>query len=76
MFLAGRKLVFRVDGLDGTFGLTQRAIDALVRVDNKKIRAFVKTIHGTNLNAIGEFALDTGFGDHERHAGYLMFRSE
>jgi hypothetical protein len=27
----------------------------------------VEAVHGTNLDTVGEFAFDTGFGDNERH---------
>ncbi len=75
MLLTCRKLVFGINSFHRTFGLTQRAIDAFVRINHQEVRPFVETIHGTNLDAIRQFALDTGFGDNERHAGYLKFRS-
>jgi hypothetical protein len=75
MFLAGRQFVFRVNSFDRTFGLAQCAVDTLFGIDNKKIRAFVEAVHGADLDAVGQFALDAGFGDDKSHAGYLAFRT-
>ena len=69
MLLPGRQLIFGKNGLHRTFGLAKRAIDAFVRIDHQKIRPFVETIHGTNLDAVCQFTLDTGFGDDECHVG-------
>ena len=63
----GGNLLLGVDRLDRAFGLAQRAVDALVRVDHEKIRTLVEAVHGTYLHAVHVFALDAAFGDHERH---------
>src|SRR5580704_4798773 len=67
VFLARRDFFLGVDGLDRALGLTQRAIDALVRINDQKIRTLVKTVDGTYLDTVHVLALDAAFGDHERH---------
>ena len=67
VLLAGGNLLFGEDRLDRAFGLAQRAVDALVRIDHQKIRALVEAVHGTDFHAVHVLALDAAFGDHERH---------
>src|SRR6266581_8846477 len=57
--------------LGRALGNAQRAVDALVGVDDEKIRPFAKTIDGTDLDAIGVLALDAGFGHHKSHRPLL-----
>ena len=57
-FLSFRYFVFCKDGAYGTFRLAEGAVDALVWVDYQEVGAFVKTIDGANVYAIGVFALD------------------
>ncbi len=47
------------DGLDRAFRFAVAAIDTLVRVDYQHVLALVETIHGANLDAVHQFALDT-----------------
>src|SRR5688572_7831190 len=68
LFLAGRHVVLRADRLDGALGLAQRAIDALLGIDDEHVRSFVEAVDGAHLDAIGVLALDTGFRDDEGHA--------
>src|SRR5690606_15976269 len=56
--LIGGQLVFREDGFRRAFGLAQGAVDALVRIDYQKVRAFVEAVNRANFNAVGVFALD------------------
>src|SRR5690606_18261991 len=72
--LVFRYLVFGEDRLGGAFRLAQRAVDALVRVDDQEVRAFVETVHRTDFYAIGVFALDAVVGDDEGHFYYLLRR--
>src|SRR5690606_27322219 len=51
-------LILGEDRVGRALGLTQGAVDALVRVDHQKVRAFVETVDRTYLNAIGVLALD------------------
>ncbi len=67
MLLAFWNFVLRIDCLDRAFRLAQGAVDTLIGIDDEKIRPFVETVHGADLDAIGQFALDAGFGDDERH---------
>jgi hypothetical protein len=49
----------RLDRFNWTFGLAHPAIDAFIRMDDEHVLALVETIHGTNLDTIHQFALDT-----------------
>jgi uncharacterized membrane protein YgdD (TMEM256/DUF423 family) len=74
MLLVLRNLIFRKDSICGAFGFAEGAINTLIRVDDKKVRAFVKTIHRANIHAIGVLALDAVFCDYESH--YMVLSSE
>ena len=74
MLLVLRNLIFRKNGICGAFGLAEGAINTLIRVDDKKVRAFVKTIHRANIHTIGVLALDAVFCDYESH--YMVLSSE
>src|SRR5688572_21496390 len=67
LLLAGRHVVLRADRFDGALGLAQRAIDALLGIDDEHVRPFVEAIDGAHLDAVGVLALDTGFRDDEGH---------
>ena len=56
-FLFG-KVVFIEDGPSRARRNTVITIDAFIGIDDKKVGAFVKTIDGANVYAIGVFALD------------------
>jgi hypothetical protein len=60
---------FSVDRVHRALGNTHRAVNALIGVDGQKIGAFAEAIHGANVDAIGVFALDAGFGDGMGHVG-------
>eukprot|EP01133_Synstelium_polycarpum_P006113 gene6113-7081_t len=47
------------------FWFTQGAVNALVRVDDQEIRAFVEAVHRTHFYAVGVLALDAVVGDDE-----------
>jgi hypothetical protein len=72
VLLARRQLVFGKNRLDRALGLAKRAVDALIRVDHEKVRSLVKTVYRANLDAVGEFAFDAGFGDDECHCWFLI----
>jgi len=63
----GRDFVFREDGLRRAFRLAQCAVNALVRVDDQEVRAFVEAVHRTDFHAVGVFAFDAVVGDDEGH---------
>jgi hypothetical protein len=56
-----------LDGFDRTLGLTHAAVDALVRVDDEHVGAFIEAVDGANLDAIGVLALDAVLDDHIGH---------
>src|SRR6267378_8170778 len=56
-----------LDGIRGTFRLAHTAVDAFVRMDDQHVVAFVETVHGADLDAIGIFAFDAGFSDDVSH---------
>src|SRR5690348_6609287 len=62
-----RHVVFGKDRLDGTFGDAQRAVDALVGIDDQEVRPFAKAIDGTDVHAVGVLATDTALGDDVGH---------
>src|SRR5262245_3420040 len=62
-----RDIVFGENRFDRTFRNAQRAIDALVRIDDQDVGAFTKTIHRADVYAIGIFALDAALGHNVSH---------
>ena len=52
-----------LDRVDRAFRLADPAIDAFVRVDDEHVLALVEAVHGANLNAIHQLALDAAFVD-------------
>src|SRR5690606_36020882 len=60
-------LVFGEDRLGRAFGFAQGAVDALVRVNDQEVRAFVEAVHRADFHAVGVFALDAVVGDDEGH---------
>ena len=67
-----RHVILGKDGLSRTLGHAKGAINALLRVNCQKIGAFVKAIDGTDIDAIGIFALDTVLGNDVSHFALLM----
>ena len=60
-------IFLRKDRVDRAFGDAHCAIDALVRVDRKKIRAFAEAIYRAHIYAVGVTAADAGFGNNVGH---------
>src|SRR5690606_14360284 len=60
-------LRIRLDRVGRAFRLADAAIDALVRVDDEHVLAFVETIHRTDLHAVHVFAFDAIVGDDVGH---------
>ena len=52
-----------LDRVDRAFRLADSAIDAFVRVDDEHVVALVEAVHGANLHAIHQLALDAAFVD-------------
>ncbi|MEN9473151.1 MAG: hypothetical protein RLZZ495_1240, partial [Pseudomonadota bacterium] len=44
-------------------------INTLIGVDGEKVRAFAEAIYGADIDAIGVFTFDAGFGDDVGHFG-------
>src|SRR4051812_40375276 len=63
-------VVLGYDRLNRALRLAERAVDALLGVDDEHVRAFMKAVHRANLHAVGVFALDAGLGDDESHCSY------
>src|SRR3954468_19266056 len=57
----------RLDGVRGTFGFADAAVDALVGMDDQHVLALVEAVDGADLNAVGIFAFDAGFSDDVSH---------
>ena len=58
---------FFINGLDWALGNTGRAVDTILGVDKDLVIDFVKTGHGTNFHAIGEFAPGAFAGNYMWH---------
>src|SRR5688572_8845435 len=65
--LAIRDLLLRENRLDGALRLAERAVDALLRIDDQHVRPLVETVHGADLDAVHVLALDAVFGDDKGH---------
>ena len=55
MLLACGHVIFGEDGIGRAFGLAQGAVDALVRVDDQKIRAFMEAIDRADFHTVDLF---------------------
>src|ERR1700692_1177441 len=66
------RLRVRLDGFGRAFRFAHAAIDALVRMNDEHIFAFVKAIDGAYLDAIQILALYAVFHDHVGHTYILM----
>src|ERR1700756_2953264 len=64
-------VVLVVNGLDRAYRLPWGAVDTLVGVDVQHPGALVDAVNRAFLDACLVLDVDTGFGDHVRHAGLL-----
>ena len=71
-----RQVAFSENRLHRAHGYARGAVNTFVRMDVQPIVNLVKTIDGTNLYAIGEFATDTGFSHNMGHNRSLLFLFE
>ena len=62
-----REISFRVDGVDGAYLDTCRAIDALIRVNDELVIQFVKARDRAHLHAVGKLASIAFLGDDVGH---------
>ena len=67
LLLIFRYLVFREDRLRRSLRLAQGAINALIRVNDQEVRAFVEAVDRADFHTVGVFALDAVVGDDEGH---------
>ena len=58
-----RRIGVRLDRVDRAFRLADPAIDAFVRVDDEHVFALAIAVHGANLHAIHQLALDAALVD-------------
>ena len=65
--MIGGYFVFRENGVGWALWFAERTVDALIWVNDEKIRAFVEAVHRADFNTILILALDTVFGDDKGH---------
>ena len=72
-----RRLRFSVgkDRFRRAFRHADTAVDALLRVDNEHVLAFVEAVHGTYLHAVRVLAFDAVLGDHKRHFNFALLKT-
>lgn len=71
--LVGRHVFLGEDGFGGAFGHADGAIDALIRVDDEEVGAFLEAIDRAHVHAIGVLAFDTVFSDDVCHGDALFW---
>src|SRR5262245_56869018 len=62
----------RLDGVDRTFGLAHAAIDALVRMDDEHVLAFVEAVDRTHFHAVHVLAADAIVVDDVGHLNNFL----
>jgi hypothetical protein len=67
-FLTLRYFIFREDGVYRALRLTQSTVDALIGVNNQKVRAFVETVYGANFYTVSVFTLNAVISNDKSHA--------
>src|SRR5581483_2623145 len=72
--LIPRQVYVSVDRIDGAFWNAHGAVDAFVGVDDQHVRPLFEAIHRADVDAVGVFALDAGFGNDVGHGSPRMRR--
>ena len=72
----GIEIFFGLNGIDRAFRNADGAVDALVGVNHQHVGTFAKTVHGADVDAIGVFAADAGFGDDVGHSAAWVRETE
>ena len=72
VLLVGGHILFRIDCRDGTLWNTDRTVNALIRIDRQKVRAFAETIDRADIDTVGVFAAETSFGDNVSHGESMV----
>jgi hypothetical protein len=62
------QIIFGKNRFSRALGYTQRTVDTFIRIDDKKIRAFTKTVNRTHIDTVGEFTFNTAFRNDIRHS--------
>jgi hypothetical protein len=58
---------FGKNGIHRTLGNANSTVNALLGVDDKEVRPLAKTINGTDIDAVGVTASNTGFSNNVGH---------
>jgi hypothetical protein len=73
--LIGWYIFFCVDGIHRAFGNAHSTINAFIGINGQEVRSFSETIDRANIDTIGIFAFNAGFGDGMGHFGiYILYR--
>ena len=67
--LSGSSSVSGLNRLNWAFWLAHAAIDALIRMNDQHVLAFVEAINGAHFNTVHVFALNAGIDDDIGHGG-------
>lgn len=62
-----RNVFFGHNGVGRAFGNADGAVDAFVRIDHEEIGTFTEAVDRANVNTVGVFAEDAGFGHYMCH---------
>jgi molybdopterin biosynthesis enzyme MoaB len=65
--LIARNIIFCIDGSHGTLRNADSTVNALIRINDKKIGSFAEAINWANINTVGVFAADAGFSNNVSH---------
>ncbi|CDQ09253.1 protein of unknown function [Acidithiobacillus ferrivorans] len=68
-FLTFGQVIIAENGTGRAFWLAERAVYALIRVNDQKIRPFAETVHWADIYTVCVFALNTRFSHHVCHGG-------
>ena len=63
----GIEIFFSLNGVDRALGNADSTVNAFVWINHQKIGAFTKAVNWANINTVGIFATDAGFGNNVGH---------
>ena len=69
--LIARNIIFSINGIYWALWDAYCAVNALVRINDQKIGTFAEAVDWANIDAVGVFAADTGFGNNVSHGGFV-----
>ena len=67
LLLVFRQFVLGENGINGALGLAQGAVDALIWVDDQKVRSFIETVYRANFHTVRMLAFNTSVTNNKRH---------